>query len=115
MALRLQSSAPRAVPARASSSLACLPDLLNRPTARPLRCSTLVAVWRRRILWGAQLNEVEDFKVICTQEPDPIAVAEVELHRLVVLVRPFKPVHVEVIAQELDAGRTTSSSGAVST
>jgi len=52
-----------------------------------------------------ELNEVEDLKVVCTQETDPIAVAEVELHRIIVLVWPFEPVHVEVIAQELHAGR----------
>src|SRR5215217_927503 len=83
MALRRQSRAPRTVPARASGPLACFPDLLYRPTARPLGCSKLVAVWRR-VLWGAQLNEVEDLKVLCAQETDPIAVAEVELHRLIV-------------------------------
>src|SRR2546430_10287909 len=88
----------------ASSTFACLPDSLDGPAPRPLRSGEFVAVWRS-VLRRAQLDEVDDLEAVATQETDPIAIAKMELHRLVVLVRPLEPMHVEVITQELGAGR----------
>src|SRR5436190_1840002 len=72
--------------------LAGLPDLLARPLPGPLdggqrvRCDGTGA--------GPELEEVLDLKPAAAEQPDHVAVAEVELDRVV--VGPFEPVHAEV-------------------
>jgi hypothetical protein len=43
---------------------------------------------------GPELEEILDFQAAAAEQPDHVAVAEVEFHRLIIW--PFKPVHAEV-------------------
>ena len=51
---------------------------------------------------GAQLNEVFHVECVLSEQPDPVAVTQVEFDGRV--VGPFETVHVELRAQELLAG-----------
>ena len=50
-------------------------------------------MWRGGARRGLELEEVLDLQAAAAQQPDHVAVAEVELHGVV--VRPFKAVHAE--------------------
>src|ERR671935_1084995 len=79
-----------------SRALARHPDLLARPAPRPRDGDEGIA--GGRACWWPQLDEVLHLEVMPTQEPDPVAVAKVELDRLV--VRPFEAMHPKVVAHE---------------
>src|ERR1039458_219403 len=73
------------------------PDFLGRPAPRPVDGDEGIA--RDRLVRGAELDQVLDVESGASQETDPIAVVEVELHAL--FVGPFVPVHAEVVAPEV--------------
>src|SRR6185503_9132968 len=83
-----------ALPAERSPGLTRPPDFLGRPLPRPLGTGERpVAVWRRAFR-RLELDQVLDLEAIRAQQPDPVAVAEVEVDARV--VRPLEPVHPEV-------------------
>src|SRR2546423_9820 len=71
-----------------------LPDLLRGPAPRPLRRRQRRKAVRLRVLRSLDLDQIENLEAAVAQEPDPIAVAEVEVDVLV--ARPLEAVHAEV-------------------
>src|ERR1700728_5017504 len=82
---------------RLEADLACLPDLFARRLPSPLDRGQRPA--RRRPGRGPQFQQVLDLEAAAAKQPDHVAVAEVELHRVV--VRTFDSVHTEVRPQQL--------------
>src|SRR4029077_18705313 len=72
------------------------PDLLRRPAQCPVKRDEWIA--GGRVPGGTQLDQVVDLESAATEETDPVAVVQVELHAVV--VRPLVPVHTEVVAAE---------------
>src|SRR5215470_18342833 len=74
-----------------SGSLAGFPDFLARPLPGPVQRGELVAGGGARL--GLQLDEIFDLKTAAAQQPDHVAVPEVEFHRLI--IGPLEAVHAE--------------------
>src|SRR5262245_4726536 len=87
----------------AGSRLPCPPDLLRRPPPRPGSIRELREAVLGPLLLGLELDEVENLEARPPQQPDPVAVAEIEVDRGGVL--PGEAVHAEVRPQELAPGR----------
>src|SRR6516225_11802980 len=75
-----------------SGALASLPDFFAGPSPGPVEGDERVP--GGGVGAGAEFEEILDFQAAVAQQPDHLAVAQVELHRLV--ARPFEPVHAEV-------------------
>src|SRR5258706_16301008 len=76
--------------------LAGLPDFPARPLPGPFEGGERVRGGRAGR--GSDLDQILDLEAAAAQQPDHVAVAEVELHRLV--VGPFEAMHAEVRPQQ---------------
>src|ERR1017187_2230917 len=83
-----------------SAEFAGLPYFFAWPLPRPFQgCQRIScgSTWP-----GPELEEILDFQAAAAEQPDHVAVAKVEFHRLIIW--PFKPVHAEVRPQQLLGG-----------
>src|SRR5829696_9557085 len=72
------------------------PDLLRRPLPRPIWVHQPIATGLGQVIRCPNVDQVEHFKAARSQQPDPIAVPEVEFDAR--LVGPLEPMHPEVRA-----------------
>ena len=89
------------VPAGGFTSSCGLPDFLAWPLPRPFEGDERVPGGGARL--RPQLEEIFHLQAAASQQADHVAVAEVELHRLIIW--PFEPVHPEVRPQQPLRGR----------
>src|SRR5208282_6779623 len=78
-----------------------LPDFFARPLPGPFEGDERVPGGGARL--RPQLEEILHLQSAAAEHPDHVAVAEVELHRLIIW--PVKPVHAEVGPQQPLGGR----------
>ncbi len=78
--------------------LADPPDLLGRPLSRPIWVHEPVATQFGQVIRSPDLEQVEHLKAARSQQPDPIAVPEVELDAR--LAGPLESMHPEIRAQQ---------------
>src|SRR5271165_7136818 len=84
-----------------ASPPASAPDLLTRPPPRP--CAIDEVILADAVFGWAELDQILDLEPVGAQEPNPVAVTEMELDRRV--VGPLEPVHAEVRTNEAIGGR----------
>jgi len=86
-----------------------LPDVFARERASPLE-RRVVDVCRVGVLRRPELDQVLDQESVRAEEPDPVAVRELELGRSPLGILRVRTTQSEVVVQQLAAGRLVLAS-----